>query len=91
MFHGYSIERETTHPRTHTHTHTHTHTQQDVCVPKLNVTPVIGDVDEKAQLSVLTNTPSFLSLSLSLHRPPLPPRSLISPFFLSVSSGKCVG
>ena len=59
-------EKPLTPPHAHTHTHTHTHTEQDVCVPKLNVTPVIGDVDEKAQLSVLTNTPSSLSLLFHL-------------------------
>lgn len=51
---------------------THTHTDRRVCAPMLNVTPVIGNVDEKAQLSLLTNTRttssplSFILLSLLL-------------------------
>lgn len=78
--------------------HTHTHTDRRVCAPMLNVTPVIGNVDEKAQLSLLTNTQTtssplsfiFLSLlllshhSLFLHLILRP--SQISPFFLVASS-----
>lgn len=78
--------------------HLYTHTQGRLCVPVLNVTPVIGNVDEKAQLSVLTNTQAALSplpfilpylllrshCSLFLHLIPRP--SQISLFFLFASS-----
>lgn len=53
---------------------THTHTDRRVCAPMLNVTPVIGNVDEKAQLSLLTNTQTTSSpfFYLSIPPPPFP-------------------
>lgn len=77
---------------------THTHTDRRVCAPMLNVTPVSGNVDEKAQLSLLTNTQttssplSFILLSLlllshhSLFLHLILRPSQISPFFLVASS-----